>query len=190
MSQFDEWIGRPAARAARMGVVGAASVPDLAYMPINAGLSVMGRDPYMLPSEMASNGFDYLTNNYAAPRDKNEEMVNALGQLLAAGGALGGLSRMKNGAGLLDQMGHNDGSKLGMLDFQDTQQAGPSAQQISMPIAPSSPKDIDPATLAELAKNLRWANNTQAKDVSTLAMIKPREPKPEQMSWRKFISKR
>lgn len=77
-STFSDSVLRPLARTARTGLAGAVSIAD----PVNIAL---GQQP---ASESIKSLFDKATNNFAAPRNKLEQITDKAGELFTGGGAI------------------------------------------------------------------------------------------------------
>lgn len=116
-----ENIGRPLLRTARTGLAGVASIAD----PINMAL---GQTP---ASEVVKNLIDKNTNNFGAPRNTTEQIVDTAGELFTGGGVIGkGVAMAAKGGGKMAQAANKF---LGVNTKQDF--AGLAGASIAMPVA-------------------------------------------------------
>lgn len=116
-----ENIGRPLLRTARIGLVNAAEIAD----PINIAL---GQTPV---SEVVKNLIDKNTNNYLAPRNKTEQMVDTIGGLFVGGGVIAkGAAMAAKGGGKMAQAANKF---LGVNTKQDL--AALAGASVAMPVA-------------------------------------------------------
>lgn len=116
-----ENILRPAARVARTGLSGIASIAD----PVNMALQLP------LASEQTKQLFDKATGGFAAPRNTTEQLVDTSGELFTGGGAFGkGATLAAKGGGKIAQaVGKAFGVETGQ------QAAGLAGASTAMPIA-------------------------------------------------------
>ena len=116
-----ENILRPAARAARTGLSGIASISD----PVNMALGVP------LASEQTKLLFDKATGGFAAPRNTTERLVDTAGELFTGGGIIGkGASLAAKGGGKIAQAA---GKMFGIETGQ--QVAGLAGASTAIPVA-------------------------------------------------------
>lgn len=91
--QFEDWVTRPIARAAKTTAKGLASFGDLANLPINAARGFAGYEPLQSPSEIVGNAFDQYTNGLTVPQNEFERGIDTAGEFITSGGPFGAASK-------------------------------------------------------------------------------------------------